>query len=67
LGNYIHRIISRFSASHEIVFRFLGIIAGEETSLKRVRRAEVLSGRVIVDIAILSDTQNNHLVGIAAS
>jgi hypothetical protein len=49
------------------VFRFLGIIAGEETSLKRVRRAEVLSGRVIVDIAILSDTQNNHLVGIAAS
>jgi hypothetical protein len=97
LGNYIHRIISRSPASHKIVFRFLGIIAGEETSLKRVRRGEVLSGLImvylrvsnvnaqgqmmseaasidvlhllncsIIDIDSLPDTQNNHLVAIAA-
>lgn len=37
LGNYIHWIISRSPASHETVFCFLGIIAGEETSYRRVR------------------------------
>jgi hypothetical protein len=42
LGNYIHRIILHSCASHEILFCYLGIIAGEKTSRQQVGSTEVL-------------------------
>lgn len=48
LGDHIQWVVSCSSASHEIVFRFLVIVAREEVSCKRVRHPKVLSRRTIL-------------------
>ena len=68
LGNHIHRIISCSSASHKIMFRFLLIIAGEETGRKRVRSNGVLPQRIMVYLLVPNvdaqgpSQENMHLV-----